>query len=171
MHEIVRVDRAAAHLGVDFDDSADRLRQYHLTAGIGRRAVVDLVDAGLQPVDGHAGHAAGNGAGANCHDVRRFGPHGATRLGGFFGSDGALDDGDIVLVGHVFGCDQLPVAQIDLAEYLGQVLLGVGDLQLTSEAAGQAHDHDARHARGRIGDHAEGSHVTSTPEYSLLPNN
>lgn len=55
-----------------------------------------------------------------------------------------LDDRDIELFWHRLARSKLPVFKIDAPEDIGEEMLLVGDLQLTAEAARQAHDHDAQ---------------------------
>ena len=55
-----------------------------------------------------------------------------------------LDDRDIELFWHRLARSKLPVFKIDASEDVGEEMLLIGDLQLTTEAARQAHNHDAQ---------------------------
>ena len=54
---------------------------------------------------------------------------------GLFGGYRALDDRDIELFWHRLARGKLPILKIDASEDVGEEMLLIGDLQLTTEAA------------------------------------
>ena len=62
------------------------------------------------------------------------------------GAHGSLDDGDVVVGGHVPARRELPVRELDEPEHVEKLIGHVGELDLAPEIGGQGqHDESRRH--------------------------
>ena len=143
LRELVEIDRTREHRIIDIDDILYRTRFDHGATRLGKR-VVDFPDASLEALRCHAGNAGGMRARSDRDDDLRLFAQLFYLFDGFFSGYRALDDRDIELFWHRLARGKLPVFKIDAPEDIGEEMLLIGDLQLTAEAARQAHDHDAQ---------------------------